>query len=86
MKETILSVIPGADDQQRLVLVLCQAAGSSRLELRQQSWGEGVGWFTQTSLPIDHDQVPQIRGALGGSAGPLSRRRAETGELRLVRA
>lgn len=42
------------------------AADASRVELRRQTWGEGIGWFTQNSLPLHPGQLAQLRGALGG--------------------
>lgn len=67
MPETLLSVLPSSDSRQRLVVVLRQIAGGSQLELQQQSWGDGVGWFTQTRLPVEREQLPLLRSALGRS-------------------
>ena len=64
--ETLLTTIPGADDDERLELVLCISAdGENRLELRQQSWGEGVGWYTQGTIELSPHQVADLRNALG---------------------
>ena len=65
-QETTLATIAGASDNERLLVVLCHQPGQgSTLQLRQQSWGEGVGWFTQNSLPLEPQQVAELRGALG---------------------
>ena len=52
-----------------MVLVLVTLAGESLIELRQQSWGEGVGWFTQTSVQLEPSQVAALRQSLGQSVG-----------------
>lgn len=66
--ETILSDIPALSDKERLLVVLVQSAEGSRLELRQQSFGEGVGWFTQSTVQMEPGQVAQLRNSLGRAA------------------
>ena len=69
--EALLAVIPGSCDNEQLLVVHRHSAdGRSRIELRQQTWGEGVGWFTQSSVPIEPEQLAALRGALGGKARP----------------
>src|SRR6188472_4475595 len=81
--EVVLSTISGTTDKERLLIVLCQRAGeSSRLELRQQSFGDGIGWFTQSSIAMEPSQVAELRTALGTGSNrpsplPKSMRRAE---------
>ena len=65
--EVTLATIDGTTDFERVLVVLAQfPANGSRIELRQQSWGEGVGWFTQSSVQVDPSQVRQLCTALGG--------------------
>jgi hypothetical protein len=78
--ETVLGVLPAASDKERVVLVLIQATDSagnatSRMELRQQSFGEGIGWFTQSSVQLESGQVADLRNALGMTAGASAGRR-----------
>ena len=61
--ETLLASLPSEDD--RTQVVLCQHDGRSHVELRQQSFGEGVGWFTQNTVRLDPAQIAGLRGALG---------------------
>lgn len=70
--ETILSAIPALSDRDRLIVVLVQSAEGSRLELRQQSFGEGVGWFTQSTVQMEPGQVAQLRNSLGQAAAGAS--------------
>ena len=67
--ETILAVIPGSTDRDRVLIVKEVKAGQAdHIELRQQSYGDGVGWFTQNSLTLAADQVEQLRSALALAA------------------
>ena len=70
--EVVLSTIAGATDKERLLVVLCNRAGESRLELRQQSFGDGIGWFNQSTVALEPGQVAELRTALGtgGNRGP----------------
>ena len=70
-QEVILAEIPGSCDNERLLVVHRHGQnrhgeGYTRIELRQQTWGEGIGWFTQNTMPLEPQQVGQLRGALGG--------------------
>ena len=78
ISETLLTAIPGLSDEDRLLLVLCQEAGGNYIELRQQSWGIGVGWFTQSSVKLAPHQVAELRSSLGISAGSARRATATT--------
>lgn len=92
LRETVLSVIPGSLDDERLLVVhRHQPNGGSRIELRQQTFGEGVGWFTQSSVVIEPEQLAALQGALGGSAKTAPRptsaaRRGQGSHLRIAHA
>ena len=92
-QETIISTLPGQTEDDRVVIVLCQQGmGPNTLELRQQSWGEGVGWFTQSSVEMSPSQVADLRNVLGVSQGkprlPAKFRKAPEGhwQPRIARA
>jgi hypothetical protein len=73
--ETVLASLAGSSSTERVLVVLCQDAGEpSRLEMRQQSWGVGVGWFTQSSVKLEPSQVSQLRQSLGMTAGVAATR------------
>jgi hypothetical protein len=63
--EAVLATLPCARDDERTILVHCQSDHGSQIELRQQSWGAGVGWFTQSTVRLDPEQVAGLRAALG---------------------
>ena len=74
LSETVLSTISGSSENERLLIVLCHIPGyGSRLELRQQSFGAGVGWFTQSTVVLEPHQVAELRGALGSGTGRNAR-------------
>ena len=64
--ETILSSSPASTDLERLMVVLCQPPGEpARVELRQQSFAPGLGWFNQSTVRLEPSQVAGLRMALG---------------------
>lgn len=67
--ETVLTAIP-ASDVERLLVVLVQSKDhGSRMELRQQSFSAGIGWFTQSTVQLEPGQVAALRNALGNAGG-----------------
>lgn len=75
--EVVLAVLEAALETERALLVHRRLAdGSSWMELRQQSWGDGVGWFTQSSVKLERGQVSQLRSALGPAKGVPPKSRA----------
>jgi hypothetical protein len=90
-RETILAELPGTTDQQRVLVVHIvdfSAAPPARLELRQQSFGPGVGWFTQSSVPLSPEQLSGLRALLGRVPAAAQTRPApaRSSGLRLLRA
>ena len=84
MRETILSVLPGPDELQRLVVVhRFGSVQGSELVLRQESWSHDVGWFTQCVIPLSGEQIAGLRATLG-SAGIRPGAARET-NLRTIR-
>ena len=66
--EIILATIPGAREDEQLEVALCQFTDGSRVELRQQTWGEGIGWFTQSTIHLEPSQVAGLKNSLGTSS------------------
>jgi hypothetical protein len=70
--ETILATLPGSSDSERLLLVLVPCPqGGTQLELRQQSFAAGLGWFNQSTVTLEAGQVALLRQALGSRAGTV---------------
>jgi len=79
--ETVLATIP-ASETDRLLVVLVQSLGNgSRMDLRQQSFSAGIGWFTQSTVHLEPGQVAALRNALGNSAQPALGGRAIGSQL-----
>ena len=67
--EQILSTITADNEYSRLQVVLsCDAAGERTLELRQQSWGKGVGWYRQHTLQLGLAEAEALLQTLRTSA------------------
>ncbi len=69
--EIEVRILPGSSETERIAVVLCPSGEEgSRLELRQQSYSEGIGWFTQSTVRLEPSQVADLRSGLGmASAG-----------------
>lgn len=65
--EVVLGTLAGTNDRQQVEVLLVHApSGASRICLRQQSWGgPTIGWFDQTTIELEPQQVAQLRAALG---------------------
>ena len=68
--ETPLTKIPASETERLLVVLVQSPASGSRIELRQQSFSAGIGWFTQSTVQLEPGQVAALRNALV-SAGVL---------------
>jgi hypothetical protein len=67
--EMILGVLPGATDRDRILLAqVASPGGDDVVELRQQTFGDGVGWFTQLSIPLTGEQASALANTLKASA------------------
>lgn len=70
--ETLLQVLTSESPTSRVSLwmVRCEFSGESRLRMRQESFSDDVGWFTQTHLDLTPDQLSQLKGGIGFHAHP----------------
>jgi hypothetical protein len=66
--ETTLAAIPASETERLLVVLVQSAEHGSHMELRQQSFSKGIGWFTQSTVQLEPGQVAALRNALGSSA------------------
>ena len=73
MARTVLSTLPGVAPCERLEVALQQSGdGSLTIELNEQHYAEGIGWFTQRSLRLEPSQWRQLQGVLGGVSASRS--------------
>lgn len=61
----VIATIDGSSPGHRLQLVMVARDEGTQLELRQQSWAESVGWYTQSSVAVEPEQVAELRNSLG---------------------
>ena len=73
-RETTLATLAGSSETERVVLVLVAKTEGSVVELRQQSWGEGVGWFTQNNVQLEPQQIAELKQTLGQASHATLRR------------
>ena len=67
LTETVLSTLPSSETERLLVVLVQETGRSSRMELRQQSFSNGIGWFTQSTVHLEPTQVAALRNALGST-------------------
>lgn len=66
-KETILNVFPSNDELHRLVIAVEQEEGpQSRLVLRQETFSDDVGWFVQSRIAVEPEQIAGLKMSLTG--------------------
>jgi len=75
---TILATLPGSAPYQRLQVGLEQCGdGRLAIDLREQHFAEGIGWFDQRTLSLDPRQFQQLQAVLGLKAACLEEAAAE---------
>lgn len=69
---TVLGMLSGSGPHQRVQVALAQRAdGRLALDLREQHYAEGIGWFDQRTLELDPRQVRQLQAMLGSHSRRL---------------
>jgi len=69
---TALATLPGGAPQQRLQVELVQGRdGRLTIDLREQHFAEGIGWFDQRSISLEPRQVRQLQAVLGLKAAEV---------------
>ncbi len=76
---TVLATIAGSEPHQRLQVALTQGGdGRLAIDLRDQHYAEGIGWFDQRTLSLDPRQFRQLKAVLGMNASALAAFEDET--------
>src|SRR5262245_39893982 len=66
---TILTVLPGPGPHERVEVSLAPGRdGRLMMDLRQQRYAEGIGWFDQRTRWLERAQFRQLQAALGRKA------------------
>lgn len=77
--EEVIATIP--QEREKLVLevaLLHSGAGDSQVELRSLVWGNGLGWYRQSTLRLDNTTAQRLLGALGSVRRRLDPAKAMT--------
>ncbi len=70
---TVLAMLAGSSPLQRVQVTLAQHKdGRLSIELRDQHYAEGIGWFDQRVLDLDPRQFRQLQAVLGSGASMLA--------------
>jgi hypothetical protein len=63
---TVLATLAGTKPHQRLQVALTQRGeGRVLIDLREQHYAEGIGWFDQRTMELDPKQFRQLQAILG---------------------
>ena len=70
---TVLAPLAGSSPIQRVQVTLAQHKdGRLAIELRDQHYAEGIGWFDQRALDLDPRQFRQLQAVLGSRTSVLA--------------
>ena len=65
----VLAQLDGENAKEKIELVLRHMEeGSTALEVRSLSWGQGIGWYTQKTIVLDPGQVRRLASLLRRTA------------------
>src|SRR5262245_41534587 len=75
---TILTVLPGPGPHERVEVSLAPGRdGRLMIDLRQQHYAEGIGWFDQRTMSLEPAQFKQLQAALGLKAAAWDDRQSD---------
>jgi len=70
--EALLGSVYGEDNDQIIEVVVKEE--ENRFEIRLLSYGEGLGWYVQKTLPIDSSQVEALVKILSKTNNPAEKK------------
>ena len=79
-KENVIAIVPDGTQSQRLVFIAKSVESDLPIVLRQETYSEDVGWFTQNQIEMTRQQMMMLRSAMGGTSGgsrPTARQNAK---------
>lgn len=73
--ESVLAHLAGTSPDERTEIAIRTRADSpvTFLSVRQQAWGNGIGWFTQATVDIPATSLSELKAALCLVPGALRR-------------
>ncbi|WZO99418.1 hypothetical protein EP7_001024 [Isosphaeraceae bacterium EP7] len=77
--KTVLGTIGGTAPEQRVeVSLVARRGGGLTIDLCEQHFAEGIGWYDQRSFALDPQQFRQIQAMLGLSSRQLEQASQES--------
>lgn len=60
--ENRIGIVDGLEENEKVEVVM--EPSGERLHIRLLSWGEGVGWYPQKTIALDHSELEAFQGLL----------------------
>lgn len=60
VSEVLIGSIGGDENEHVIEVVAVEEDGRNRYEIRLLSFGEGIGWYVQKTLPLDSNQAKAL--------------------------
>lgn len=87
MHEEIIAAIPQPQKHEDAVLevaITYDAADNARVELRDLTWANGIGWYRQKTLSLDVSAADALLKSLGQARRRLNRREPERDACKVI--
>jgi hypothetical protein len=81
INETLLGTISGDENDHIVEVVVVEDGIKNRYEIRLLSFGEGIGWYVQKTLPLDSNQARALGKVLSRTDNNLQRKLIKQDEL-----
>jgi hypothetical protein len=72
--EALLGSVCGEKNDQIIEVVMVEEEGENRYEIRLLSFGEGIGWYVQKTLPLDSSQAKALAKILSKTYTPTEKK------------
>jgi hypothetical protein len=79
--EVLLGSISGDENDHIIEVVVVEGESENRYEIRLLSFGEGIGWYVQKTLPLDSNQAKALGRVLSRTDSNLQRKLIKQDEL-----
>ena len=79
--EVLLGSISGDENDHIIEVVVVEGESENRYEIRLLSFGEGIGWYVQKTLPLDSNQAKALGRVLSRTDNDLQRKLIKQDEL-----
>ncbi|HWP93330.1 MAG TPA: hypothetical protein VNN20_14145 [Thermodesulfobacteriota bacterium] len=81
INEVLLGSISGDENDHIVEVVVVEDGSKNRYEIRLLSFGEGIGWYVQKTLPLDSNQARALGRVLSRTDNDLQRKLIKQDEL-----